>query len=231
MSDNAEQRDGISDGIKTLTVRIARSVGIRGLEFTLTEGDKTRLLYASILPSILLAANLIGLALDIYYGDELVFVGGGSGFFPGGPVPEFWQRVYNIAEILSGVGVIALAGLFIAGIPRVSRGVGSWAAGIAMLSLAVAGCFMAGAAFVLGVLELPSDTIQDLRVHLWVSWSHDAGLIAVGYAFLAYRGLSDSTYRPREVVRQRRSLARRDEVVSPDEQTNGERLPPDATDD
>ena len=218
MSDNAEQRRGISEEIQARFVRIARLLGIRGLDFTLNAADKDRLVYASLLPLILFAGILVALAIEVVYGQEQAYgldrdaVGA-------------WQRIHAVAGVLESITPLVVAGLFIAGIARVSRGVASWSALIACGLLLLAGLLFMGTAVAYGVVNLTYEETEDLHIFKWSFWAYDAAFVAIGYAFLAYRGLSGSTYRPREAVRRRRSAARRDEVVPPDQRANGEEPP------
>ena len=91
MSDNGEPRRGISEEIQARFVRIARSLGIRGLDFTLNAADKDRLVYASLLPLILFAANLVAFMIEIVYDEQQPF-----GSFGGG-IPEIWDRIHAVA--------------------------------------------------------------------------------------------------------------------------------------
>jgi hypothetical protein len=186
-------------------IRVARTFGIRGLDMSLTGPDKDRLVLASILPLLLLAANVAALLIEVAYGDRALV----GSYSNEGTV--WWARVLSVAAIVKSSTMLAVAGLFIAGIAPVSRGIGSWAALITFGSASLAAVLVVATCLAVGVFVLNGEDMQDFHVYDWPGWAYDASALALGYAFLAYRGLYINPYRPREIVRQRRTRQRRDE--------------------
>ena len=166
--------------------RISHYFGITGLDFTLTDESRERILWASFIPFALLCAMLIDLSLDLYFGRPA---------FPFHGPPEGWQRVQNASRAISGLlPFISLAVLFLASISRWSRAEASWmlAIGVVLIVAAVA----AGAATTaIRVFALDSTKLFDLRFYTWMQWTQNFGLLAVGYCFIAYRGLAASQRR------------------------------------
>lgn len=177
-------------------LRLARALGVRELRFRLSRSDRYRLLCASVLPTLVVAGNLVTLAIEIAYGDPY----GGRGL----TAPEFWARVHQAAWPFTMASLVAVAGLFIAALPPVSRGIGSWGLLTAIGLTALAVVLLLGSSFALSVLTLTPEELVDYHVLEWPNWAFDAGALATGYAFLAYRGLSPTAYRTGLGPRKRR---------------------------
>jgi hypothetical protein len=156
------------------------------LEWRLGERSKRRLMQAAALPALVIAAMLARAVLEYAYG-------------PGGLVadesgaPEVVLRFYRAVGGLDLLTPAAVAVLFLAGLRSWSRAEGSW--------MLLTGGLLAATAIVLGVLitllasaTTDFDLLYELRVFsLWPDIVDTFGLLAVGFFFVAYRGLSSPT--------------------------------------
>jgi hypothetical protein len=175
-------------------------MGLPRLEFELDEHSRGKLMRASILPGIVLSATLAKLALELEFGQGLIFFGSiySSGFED---MPDFWQRVYNLSFAAQFLQPVAVAVLFGFGIGRWGKREASWAF--------VFGVFLALLACIAGLFSTVSVTVtedenflNDVRVFSWLILASNLGLLSAGYFFLAYRGLAARQARP--LLRRRR---------------------------
>jgi hypothetical protein len=153
------------------------------LDWRLDERSKRRLMQACALPAIVIAAMLSRALLEYTYGPEdLVADEFGA--------PELVQRFYRAVASLDLLTNAAVAVLFLAGLRSWSRAEGSW--------MLLVGGLLTAVAIVLGALITLSytattdvDLLLDLRVFtLWPDIVDTCGLLAVGFFFVAYPGLS-----------------------------------------
>jgi hypothetical protein len=153
------------------------------LEWRLGERSKRRLMQAAALPALLIAAMLARAVLEYAYGPgDLIANEFGA--------PELVQRFYRAVGSLDLLTPAAVAVLFLAGLRSWSRAEGSW--------MLLTGGLLAAIANVFGVLitllysaTTDFDVLYDLRVfNLWPDIVQTFGLLAVGFFFVAYRGLS-----------------------------------------
>ena len=151
------------------------------LEWRLDEGSKRRLMQAAALPAVLILAILARALLDYAYGPDVLDDGFGA--------PELVQGFYRAVYAVDALTPAAVAVLFLAGLHRWSRAEASWMllAGGLLASVAVA--FGSMYTLLIAVTE-DQAFLYDLRVDLWYDITQTFGLLAVGFFFVAYRGLS-----------------------------------------
>jgi hypothetical protein len=170
--------------------RIAALFGLTRFTFRLSGRERDWLIYISILPLIVIAAIAIELYIRIDSGN-LTQLGD-------------TYRFYVASQVIAALAVpISVAVLFVAGVTPVSRPVASWAALIAFVLILTA---LVSGAFVT-VVVLGATASFDLNRYysdVWRTLSSACGFLAVGYAFLAYRGLSRPPTRRLRRVRVRR---------------------------
>jgi hypothetical protein len=151
------------------------------LSLSLSRHDCLLLLTASLFPVLVVALVVYRLGYEIDNNNYLIG-------FP----PSAWLDLYRFAgttiEVASylGMGI-----LFLHGAARISRGVGTWAL-LAALSLAA---FAAASGLYGGLYYLTANLSEfDTRSSWHLEWALTAaehlGFLAVGYAYLAYRGLA-----------------------------------------
>ncbi len=151
-------------------------------EWGLNSASRRRIILASALPAIFVAAQIIQ-AIALYAIDEDRLLGEG-----------FWHRVYYATAALLAVSPVAVGALFFAGVRRWSRAEGSWMLLIGTLLAFVAVTFGFMATLVFAVI-IDEELISDLRVNfVWLSIARTFGLLSVGFFFVAYRGLSESAH-------------------------------------
>lgn len=165
---------------------IALRLGLPPLDFNLDEYQRGRIMRASIVPAAVLIAHVTRILLEFEY-SSLELLGVDSVH----DAPNTWQRVYQVAWDVQYIQYLALASLFAAGLYRWTRSEGTWSL--------VIGVTLAIAAFVVfcGVASIQLVT-QDSAIAFgglssWLSLSGACGLLAIGYFFLAYRGLASQT--------------------------------------
>jgi hypothetical protein len=183
-------------------------LGLPPLDFDLDEHSRGKIMRASILPAAALVAQIMTMLLEFEYSSyELL------GFEGVHDAPDVWQRVYQLAWDVRFIQYVSLASLFGAGLYRWTRSEGTWSLVIGMILAAVALVIFCGVASIQFVTQDSVVTFEGLTS--WLSLSATCGLLAIGYFFLAYRGLASPT--PRR--RQRRAIRRQPppSVVSLDE--------------
>lgn len=168
--------------------RLAAWFGIRELDFRLARTDKRRLAIVSGLPALVLIGDLLLLYLQAFQGAP---VPGESSFLDGtAPETSIWERLYYFTStIQSPVLFVAVALLFIYAIPVVPRPQACWALLIAVASILLALFFGLLSALPRSLTDSGS-AIRDWYAEVWVGVAIHASVLAIGYAFLAYRGLS-----------------------------------------
>ena len=106
---------------------------------------------------------------------------------------EPWHRIYVAASHIPALSTVGVGVLFLAGLRRWSRPEGSWMFLLGTLLAVVAIIFGSMAVLVLTAID-DEQLILDLRVRfVWLDISDTFGLISIGFFFLAYRGLSESS--------------------------------------
>jgi hypothetical protein len=166
--------------------RVAAYFGIGPLDFRLTRADLRRLSFASAFPILVLICEAVLLFFAIV--KNIPFDG------TAGSVSDTWWRVYLFTSVIHGPFLpVSLALLFAFSIYPVSRSQGTGAIVIAVILLGTAIC--------LGLISASSQLTfrraDQASLNIWYSrnWSaiaYDCGFLAIGYTFLAYRGLSRS---------------------------------------
>ncbi len=153
------------------------------LEWQLTEASRRRLILASALPGLVIAAELVKVILTYSFSPiEL------SGEISSEP----WHRIYVAASNLQVLSSVAVAVLFFAGLRRWSRADGTWMFLVGALLASVAIFFGSMAILVLTAID-DEHLILDLRVrYAWLDISNTFGFISIGFFFVAYRGLSQT---------------------------------------
>jgi len=190
MTDNAE--------------RLRNAFRVSREDFQLTRRQQNRLVFTWILPFIVISAMFTQSSLEFVFGDNIRF---GGGAFEGSHIPEFWARMYVLAQTIVGFGfILCVAMLFFIGLTGMSRAEGAWhlavASGLVLLCAAF-GLLHAG----ILIYHSPNtylDDLNDWHPYTWLSWSLNFGFLAIGFAFLAYCGLSS---RPATAVRRFRRRA------------------------
>ncbi len=186
--------------------RLAAWFGIGDLDFRLTKMDRRRLIYASIAPGLVLLGDFILLLLqefeDIPYFDTRVNTNFND-LYTG-----FWWHFYSLlpgAENFLLPVAVALLILFAVSPVNRAQGSGALVATVVLLNVAIAvGAYNL---VVIGFHSFGNQSLDVVRNWLLVQTgqiARDAGILAAGYAFLAYRGLS-----PRRLPRPRRARVRR----------------------
>ena len=179
--------------------RIARRLGIRGLDLdtNLTIADRDRMLRLSALPSVAITLLFVGLVMDIFFNTRT---------FDLQHLPDKWPTRIDTAssDAATLLSTIGTAVLFIGGASRVSRQLASWAAVFAGALLITA---TACAGFViftdLDTSAYSASSYDRFYSVTWEQLAEVAGISAIGYAFLAYRGLSGS-HQPGSRIAERR---------------------------
>jgi len=161
--------------------RLAPLFGIRRFDFHLSIEERDRLIALSLLP-----ATAVVLVIVAFLSTEL---GPHSGRL--NLTVDWSGRVLSAAYYGSqALTLAATASVFFAALGRVTRSIGSWAA-VAACALAVVS--FASAAFVFFVALDSSDIFGGVvryNARVWEQLAYVTGHLAIGYAFLAYRGVS-----------------------------------------
>ncbi len=151
-------------------------LGIGELTFGLEPRQRRTLLIISALPGILVIATLIQLGYEIDVD----------------PFSYNESRFYRLAVVVqTPAAYVGLAVMMIAGIGRISRSEGSYCfvgaivfAGLALL----AGVY---GSMVYTLIDASSfEAVRDWHPQIALKFASYAGLVAAGYAFLAFRGLA-----------------------------------------
>jgi hypothetical protein len=154
------------------------------LIWQLDERSRRRLIQAAALPALLIVAMLIRIPLLIVYSPAELADLDEFG------APELWQALYRLLTTLDILTPTAVAILFLAGLRAWSRAEGSWMLLVGGLLATIAMAFGVLYALVLTVTD-DQEVLNDLRVNwLWYDITQTFGLLAVGFFFVAYRGLS-----------------------------------------
>jgi hypothetical protein len=162
--------------------RIAAWFGIGDIDFRLSRTDRNRLMYASIFPAVILVGSLVSLLIDMSYS--------GNTFSFDRTIP-WWSRVDAvIGTVTSPLLPLAVALLFLFSIYPASRALGAWSFVLVAVFLIATTCLA-----ILGALPFVfkgGDAIYRddwYRSHL-ADFANEFAYLAIGYAFLAFRGLS-----------------------------------------
>ena len=161
-------------------------IGPLNLTWRLEDRSRRRLIQAALLPGVVILAMLMRIPLEYLYSPSELFQLDEFG------APELWQRLYRAVATLDVLTPAAVAVLFLAGLRRWSPSEGSWMLLVGGVLAAVAIAFGCLLAFVLTITDDP-EVIYDLRAQfLWRDIARTFGFLAVGFFFVAYRGLSAS---------------------------------------
>lgn len=160
----------------------ARYFGFPALTLRLGRRSRQRLLWVSLLPMIIVSANLIQIALSFAF-DQL-----GGFFTDSSEVPEFWMRLFFVSQALdAALTPLALAALFAAGIQAWSRAEGSWMFLIGVTLAAAALGLGTTSAFMYGALS--SNDVYTLRAPTWTFLANPLAFLSIGYFFVAFRSI------------------------------------------
>jgi hypothetical protein len=163
------------------TDRALDALGIGALSLELAPGERQRIMIASAPPAVLLFATLYQLGFQIDQGDQLLPTAG-----------EEWRRLNAAASILVAVLPFLSAGLlFCHGVGPVSRGLGTWCLVVTLSLFGVSGLLIAYVSAI-EILVSPFNfyTRADLHPGLGSDAATNCAIVALGYAYLAYRGLA-----------------------------------------
>jgi hypothetical protein len=159
----------------------ARLTGLP-LDLEIDEHSRGKIMRASILPAIVLSAAITKFMLQIAIE--------GVAFSAGDAPRDEWERLHRVVNEAGHLQYVALAWLFAAGVFQWSRQEGSWMFFVALTLAAVS--LISGVALTL--IYLLFDDLRriyfDLRAPSFESLTVTTGLLAIGYFFLAYRGLA-----------------------------------------
>ena len=172
--------------------RIAALFGLTGFTFRLSGRERDRLIYISMLPLLVIAAIAFELYIRIHSGNLTALLADN-------------YRLYAVSQTIASLALpISVAILFVAGVAPVSRPAASWTALIASVLILIA--LVSGAFVTIVVLGSTASNFDPSRYYsdVWRTLSYSCGFLAVGYAFLAYRGLSRPPGRRLRRVRVRR---------------------------
>ena len=158
------------------------------LEWRLGGASRRRVILASFLPALVIVAELVR-TIMFYSFSPAELIGRGISSEP-------WHHIYVAVNNLRVLSAVAVAVLFCSGLGRWSRAEASW--------MFLVGTLLAIIAIVLGFLAIlvltaidDPDVILDLRLQfLWPDVSQTFGFLAIGFFFVAYRGLTEVTSRP-----------------------------------
>ena len=151
-------------------------LGIGDLSFGLEPRQRRALLIISALPAILVIAALTQLAYEI-------------------DVDSFSyneSRVHRLSFLVqSPAAYVGLAVMMIAGIGSISRSEGSYCFVGAIVFAGLALVFGVYGSVVWTLVDVREfETVRDLHPDIALKFASFAGLVAAGYAFLAFRGLA-----------------------------------------
>ena len=168
--------------------RIAAWFDIRALDFRLSRVDRRRLVLVSSLPALVLVGDILLFYLQAFH--DTPFPAESTLLDGTDPGTSTWERLYHFASgMQTPVVLIAVALLFVYSIAAVPRSQASWALVVTVNMVCLS--------FVLALLSaLPrsladsSSAIRDWYVQISAGLAFHLGFLAIGYAFLAFRGLS-----------------------------------------
>jgi hypothetical protein len=196
---------GQTDHPQSIITLAAGFFGIGRLDFRLTKGDRRRLLYASALPALVILCDLILFLLQSFKG--IPYTRNPSADFGSG----LWWHIHSFTSVIEpALTPLSVGLLLMFSIYPVSRPQGSLAFAIAAAFLALSAGFAILSAFPTTLY----DANESFKIEIdWYAvnsrlFAQDFGFLAIGYAFLAYRGLSPKDY-GRQVYGQRRRFTPR----------------------
>lgn len=162
------------------------------LTFKLAAYSRRRLIWANVLPMIMVTTVLVVLVLT----------------FANDPSPDFgfWERLENVARSLLEFGIpLTVAVLFAGGLQKWSRAEGSWMFAIGIGLAAVA--FAMGAVGVLIIAAVEPQDFSAWGLHSWGPMAWHLAFLSVPYFFVAHRS-SLARGSPRSLAREGRPRPR-----------------------
>jgi hypothetical protein len=182
-----------------LAQTVAPIFGVPRLELGIEGSDVRRLMATSAVPTALLVVVLVELLIRITLPDLRTY--------PYRGWDDWSLRIARAARDTIEFGApLATAWLFASGLTGTNRRLGSWSALISVVCALVtlgSGSFVA---FVYLDTNAPFFIVNRFYADVWSDLARVAGFLAIGYAFLAYRGLNASGHSRRVYGRRRRSL-------------------------
>jgi hypothetical protein len=158
--------------------RIADFLGAGRLDFDQREADERRLIYASALPLLVLLIDVGFLLLQALKDIPYRATDYGN-----------WWRLYVFLSTISGPLLVAsVVTLILFAIYPVTRPQGSFAFLLAILLLICAAALVLFAAIVRAA-EISGSAETDFLAPIWQNFGYDFCFLAIGYAFIAFRGL------------------------------------------
>lgn len=156
---------------------LAHYLGIGELTFGLEPRQRRTLLIISVLPLLFLIATLTRLGYEIDVS-------------PYDPFSE--SRLYRLSTVVqTPAAYVGLAVMMIAGIGRISRSEGSFCFVGAIVLAGLAILFGVYGSMVYALIDITDfEAIRDWHPDIALGFANPAGLVAAGYAFLAFRGLA-----------------------------------------
>ena len=156
------------------------------LDLRLDSRTLTWLLWASLFPLVVLLCLGTRLYVDVEHNSLLE------------SPSTTWQQVDIIAYSAFTFGLpLSVAVLVFIGVRSLDRRVGSWALVITGILLVLSVGFGMSSVVIYAThtpqqntFDGAPDTLTKLRPQTWVQFSDAFGFLAIGYAFLAYRGLN-----------------------------------------
>jgi hypothetical protein len=164
---------------------------VKAFELSLSTETRKRVLWVSVVPLLVLAMHMLHYGIEANYDIRGYYYGGVLLNGAEEPIPNSWRHLYNFTgTAATPLLVFAAPLLFLFGVERVTRQEGSWylliAAGLALVGLAMS---LVPPILYL-VYEPVNPSLEDWRTDIFFTLGTSAGSLALGYAFLAYRGLS-----------------------------------------
>jgi hypothetical protein len=179
--------------------RMARSITGAPIDLTQDRDTSNRVLWVSMFPLVVFALLTASTAIDLFHDAKT------PGIFSDSLPAPFWRHAYYFfSDAQQALLPFTLALLFFFGIERVTHREGSWYLVIGA-TMALVGLVLRSAIAVEDLMKDPFRSDQyDWRLDIFASYGATALALSVGYAFLAYRGLSTHDYGRRVYGRRRR---------------------------
>lgn len=158
-----------------------------GLTFKMSSSEARLFMLVSAIPLFLVVANIANIVIEEEWHPYFFSVDGDP------EAPRLAQRLNAFFTVALFTGnYVGLATLLVAGIGLPSRAVGSWSAVFSVAAwLGAFACWMYSSMPYLFEDINGNNFGQDLRLEYAINAATTFAFIAAGYAFLAFRGMSD----------------------------------------
>lgn len=188
--------EGYFDRPNAFIHRAAAFFGIGRLDFDQTEGDERRLIYASALPLLVIVGDIALIMLQLFKSTP----------YDTDYTTWWWSYVF-ITTVQGPLLPAAIVGLVLFSIYPVNRPQASFAFVLTLLLLLVGTALGLLSAILRVVIQNPASE-KTWLASIWQAFAYDLCFLAIGYAFLAYRGLSTQDYGRRVYGQRRRRFTR-----------------------